>query len=95
MTEQEYIKIRILELTARKEAAEDYSMNNAMQIEAILLKAQIEALVKRHFEIKEQPSLSSLFPAFQAKNEIIEEDHDCMNDCPSFGTTACQNCYDK
>ena len=52
MTEQQYINIRILELTARKEAAENYCMNIAMGIEVELLKAQIEALIEKALFLK-------------------------------------------
>jgi len=50
MTKQEYLKLRILELTARKEAAENYVMNTQMQIEANLLTAQIGILFAEYLE---------------------------------------------
>jgi hypothetical protein len=50
MTKKEYLELRILELTARKDAAEDYCMNTAMGIEATLLKAQIEVLKDEYYK---------------------------------------------
>jgi hypothetical protein len=52
MTKQEYIELRVLELTARKERAEDYCLNNQMQIEGSLLGAQIEALISESLRLK-------------------------------------------
>ena len=53
MTQLQYLNLRIIELTARKEAAEDYTMNEAIQIEATLLKAQIEALIAKSLELQD------------------------------------------
>jgi hypothetical protein len=85
MTKYEYIEIRILELTARKEMAENFRADNAMALEVILLAAQIDALVGEHLKMKQDEIIE----------QTIENADECTgHDCPNFGTTECAHCYE-